>query len=67
MSDYEELKAKNKAMRSFIREENENNKILQAEVDRLRIDYQEKSDAYDSLQLKNQQLIKRVESLQSNT
>lgn len=38
MSDLEELKAKNKAMRKFLIEETENNKQLQSEVDRLRIE-----------------------------
>ena len=42
--EIEELKAKNKAMRKFLKEETENSKHLQAEVDRLRAENQEKSD-----------------------
>jgi len=37
MSELDELKAKNKSMRKFLIEETQNNKQLQAEVDRLRI------------------------------
>ncbi len=38
MSELDELKAKNKAMRKFLIEETQNNKQLQAEVDHLRIE-----------------------------
>jgi predicted nuclease with TOPRIM domain len=58
-----ELKQKNKALRKFLIEETQNNKSLQSEVDRLRIEYQEKNEIVETLQMTNQRLLKRIEGL----
>lgn len=65
MSDlaFAELKQKNKALRKFLIEETQNNKSLQSEVDRLRIEYQEKNEIVETLQMTNQRLLKRIEGL----
>lgn len=64
MTEAEELRAKNKAMRKFLIQETESNKQLQAELDSLRAESQDHKDQIDQLQLLNTRLVKRVEALQ---
>lgn len=57
--------AKMKALRKCLKQEVESNKALQERVKELEISAQSKDDTLESLQMNNQRLVMRIETLQS--